>query len=328
MKKLLWIWLILGLAIAGCTSEEVGAETPTLAEDLTILVTPYATKIPVERQAPTPTPSPTLTPPPLPTPTPFLHIVTEGETLIGIASYYGVSLEALQVANADVNPNFLSVGTQLVIPLEIEAEALSPAEPAVLPVTGGEVACNTDRGGGLWCFWEVTNSLAQPVENLAGVVHLYDREGEILLSQPAYSLLNLLRPGETFVLGTYFKPPLPDWRSAQGQITSAAAANQVGDRYLDTQVSSVNIQLGEGNELASRVSGTVLVTGLDEGVWPAYLWVVAMAFDDTGQAVGIRRWEAPEEALGDAVDFDFVVYSTGGWIARVEILAEARSSVP
>ena len=330
MRKLLWLAVVLGLVLGACSGVEGDPEMTTSAVEPEIMVTPYHTAAPVQTQAPTQTPTPTLTPPPLPTPTPFLHIVAEGETMIGIAGYYGVSLEALQVANPDVNANFLSVGAQLVIPLETEdgEASLSLAEPEIMPVAGGEVQCFPNRGEGMWCFWPLTNSLDKPVENLAGLMHLYDQEGEVLLSQPAYSLVNLLKPGEMVVLGTYFKAPLPDWGSAQGQVTSATAANRAEERYLGTEVAGLRIEPDEDGGLAARVSGTVLITGLDEGVWPTTLWVLAMAYDDAGQAVGLHRWEAAEEDLGDTVDFDFMVYSAGRPIARVEILAEARSSVP
>jgi hypothetical protein len=245
--------------------------------------------------------------------------------MIGIAGYYGVSLDALGVANPEVNPSFLSVGAELIIPLEMAGETLAPAAPEILPVSGGDIRCHPDHGGGLWCFWPVMNSLAQPVENLAGVVYLYGQGDEVLLSQAAYSLLNLLKPGETAVLGTYFKPPLPDWQAAGGQLTSAAAANQADERYLETEISGLSVEPGGDDGLESRVSGTVLLVGLDESTGPAYLWVVAAAYDDSGEVVGLRRWEAPEDALGNSVDFDFMVYSTGGAITRVEVLAEARS---
>jgi hypothetical protein len=327
MKKNLLIVIILALSLTACGGGEDSTAVQTPAEKPAPLVTPYHTAAPLETQSPTQTPEPTPTPPPLPTPTPFLHTVTEGETMIGIAGYYGVSLDALGIANPDVNPNYLSVGAQLIIPLDTDGEentAVSSVATETLPVTGGEVACTPNRAGGMWCIWPVTNTLEQPVENLAGLIHLYDQDGEQLSSQPVYSLINLLKPGETIPMGVYFKPPLPDWQTVQGQITNASAANQTEDRYLGTEVVSFNTQVEDDEGLTVQISGSVVMTGLGEGVWPAYLWVIAMGYDDAGQVVGMRRWEAAEEDLGDSTDFEFVVYSTGRPIARVEILTEAR----
>ncbi|MFN2222334.1 MAG: LysM peptidoglycan-binding domain-containing protein [Chloroflexota bacterium] len=67
--------------------------------------------------APTPLPGPTATPTPAPEPT--FHTIEAGDSLLGIAEQYGVSLSALVIANgygsADQLP--LIVGDQLQIPL-------------------------------------------------------------------------------------------------------------------------------------------------------------------------------------------------------------------
>jgi LysM repeat protein len=315
------------LGLAGCGGGENNTSVEMPVGSPVSLVTPYHTTAPLETQAPTQTPAPTSTPPPLPTPTPFLHTVAEGETMIGIAGYYGVSLDELGLANPDVNPNYLSVGAQLIIPLKTDGEenpAASSAAPEILPVTGGAVSCIPNRVGGMWCFWPVTNTLEQPVENLAGLIHLYDQDGEQLGSQPVYSLVNLLKPGETIPMGAYFKPPLPDWETVQGQITNASAANLAGERYLAIEVTNLETLPVDDGGLAVEVNGTISFPALETEPALAYLWVVAMGYDDAGQVTGLRRWVAPAEGLGGAMNFEFVVYSSGRPIDRVEILAEAR----
>jgi LysM repeat protein len=331
MKNYLWLILLLVLILPGCGDSSGAPDTSAPVQSIAPLVTPYYTATPAITQAPTLTPTATPTPPPLPTPTPFIHIISEGDTMIGIAGYYGVSLDALTVANPGVNPNYLSVGAELIIPLETAEDggpdAPASSDPGVLPVTGGEVSCLPDRAGGMWCFWPVANTTDQPAENLAGVIRLYDDSGEAQWSKPGYSLLNLVRPGETITLGVYFKPPLPNWSSVQGQITSATAANRVEDRYLETEILAVNTQpVGQGGHTV-EVSGTVEVNGLGEEELPAYLWLLAVAYDDDGQVVGLRRWEAPADALGESTDFEFLIYSAGRPIDRVEVLTEARTLV-
>ena len=57
------------------------------------------------------------TPPPLgPTPTPFVHVVVSGDTLLGIAIRYGVSLDELLVMNPGIDPRILSIGQEIIIP--------------------------------------------------------------------------------------------------------------------------------------------------------------------------------------------------------------------
>ena len=332
MKKTLWLILLLTITLSGCGGGSDSTE-PAFSPEASVapLVTPYHTATPLTTQAPTLTSTTTPTPPPLPTPTPFIHTVAEGETMIGIAAYYGVSLDALTVANPDVNANYLSVGAQLVIPLETAGEdgedLPASADPEVLPVTGGEVTCLSNPAGGMWCFWPVTNSTSQPVENLAGVIHLYDASGEAQWSKPAYSLVNLVKPGETIPLGAYFRPPLPEWSAVQGQVTSAAAANQVEVRYLAVTVSDSKITPVDAGALVSQVSGVVTVPGGENVPQLDYLWVLAVAYDQNDEVVGMRRWEAVvADITGGQTGFEFKVYSQGGPIARVTFLAEARAT--
>jgi len=51
-----------------------------------------------------------------------MYTVVENDTLIAIAVRFGITLDELQVANPDVNPNILSLGTQLVIPVSFEEQ--------------------------------------------------------------------------------------------------------------------------------------------------------------------------------------------------------------
>jgi LysM repeat protein len=48
--------------------------------------------------------------------TPMMHIVQEGETLQKIAAQYGVTLQELIAANGLVNPDYIQVADELVIP--------------------------------------------------------------------------------------------------------------------------------------------------------------------------------------------------------------------
>jgi murein DD-endopeptidase MepM/ murein hydrolase activator NlpD len=66
-----------------------------------------------------------------------IHTVQAGDTLIGIAKQYGISAEALQEANAILDPRRLQIGQELVIPREgqaLERTPTSTSTPAtVLP---------------------------------------------------------------------------------------------------------------------------------------------------------------------------------------------------
>lgn len=79
---------------------------------------PTPTPIPSPEATDTPIPSPTPTPSPSPRPTPLYRTykVQRGDTLAGIAAYFGVSVEALVEANGITDPTALQAGQELIIP--------------------------------------------------------------------------------------------------------------------------------------------------------------------------------------------------------------------
>jgi LysM repeat protein len=78
----------------------------------------------VPNVTPTPPSGPTPTPPPGITPTPprppvcrYYHHVLWGQTLSGIAWYYGTTIQAIMYANPSItNPNLIYAGSTLCIP--------------------------------------------------------------------------------------------------------------------------------------------------------------------------------------------------------------------
>jgi LysM repeat protein len=335
-EKPFWL-LILGgllLMLVGCS--DIPAQETSFPPASPAVLTPYYTQTPLQTAAPTATLAPTPTLPPLPTPTPYLYTIVQGDTMIGIAINFGITYDELSLANPEVNPNFLSVGTQLVIPLpEVENTGEGAAEtvvPEVLPLQTGEVLCYPVRSGGMWCYWPVTNTTQVPAENIAGIIRLYDERGEEVATQSAYSFLNLLPAGNSMPLAAYFSPPVPSWKSVQGQLSSAVEANQSEIRYLKTEIQNLERVPITQERLGYQISGSLVLptAGEEEGTSQElnYAWVLAVAYDLEGKLVGIRRWEAAPEQLGAEINFDFQIFSLGKQIEKVDVLAEARANQP
>jgi hypothetical protein len=93
-------------------------------------------------------------------------------------------------------------------------------------------------------------------------------------------------------------------------------------RYLPAALHNTLAQV-DGSGRSAQVSGTVF---LPENVAAARLvWVAAVAYDNTGRAIGVRRWESTARiAPGSSLQFSFEVSSLAGEIERVEYLVEAR----
>src|SRR4051794_4347716 len=86
-----------------------------------LLPLPAATAVVAQvSQTPAPVTNPTLPPPavsPSPAPTPTVYIVQAGDTLGTIAQHFGVTVDVLMAANGITNPNLVSAGENLVIPV-------------------------------------------------------------------------------------------------------------------------------------------------------------------------------------------------------------------
>jgi len=322
------------MLLVGCTAtpQETllpATNTPTPA------IRPFHTETPVQSAAPTTTQAPTPTLPPLPTPTPFMYTILAGDTMLGIAKYFGISYDELSLANPEVNPNFLSVGAQLIIPLpQVESDLDSAGQPVpdLLPLHTSEVHCFPVSSGGLWCYWNVTNQLEVPAENIAGVIRLLDKAGETSTSQPATSLLNLLVPGKSIPLAAYFAPPVPEWSAAQGQLTSAVQANQAEIRYQTGEIENLQTVPVEDNPLGYQISGSLNYSAPVDAIGTVlgmeYIWVLAIGYDAEGTVVGMRRWETTPEQIEGTVTFNLDLFSLGKPIETVEVLSEIKTSKP
>ncbi len=299
-----------------CSAANSAGET---AEPIPLL--PYSTLTPTVFQ-PTATGElqPTLAP--LPSPTPLLYTVVANDTLIGIAVKFNVTLEALLTANPGVDPRFLSVGKVLFIPIGEAQIASAIPSPTPVSLEGPDPVCYLTSSGGTWCFWLVTNTHAQALENLSAQINLYSQNGELLASQTALTPLNLIPAGSQAPLSAYFPPPSPDWNFARAHLLTAVTVSDEGTRYLPLQMEGLDVDIAV-NGLQATARGQVR---LASGSMPASLvWIVAVAYDAAGNVVGVRRWESSEAlAPGSAQNFVVEVFSLGPPIDHVDILTEAR----
>jgi LysM repeat protein len=90
-----------------------------------------------------------------------IHVVEEGETCGAIADEEGVTLEALQAANPDVDCGALGVGAELVIPAEEE-------EPAA-DDDGDDTDEETEDGGGSGTYVVQEGDLGSTIADACGI---------------------------------------------------------------------------------------------------------------------------------------------------------------
>ena len=311
LRRIVYLYAALGFLLSSCTPATI-QPTPTLVP--TGIITPYHTITP-SPVSPTSTQIAIIPVTPAPTPTPFMHTVKKDETMLGIAFQYGISLEDLKAANPGVDPRFLSVSMQLVIPISGEIPETIPT-PTPVPLEWQQPQCYRTGDGGAWCILSVTNQLETSVENLSAWIGLFTPQGANSSSQVAYSPMNLLRPGNTIPLMSYFAPPLPEEFEAHAELLSGFAVATEDTRYLDLEVNVEKVEISADGKQAV-VSGEVILP--DDKTVPSLLWALAVAYDSNGNIIGARKWESTGEA-----QFGLTIYSVAGMIDRIEVLTEAR----
>ena len=272
------------------------------------------------------TPAATLTPLPplievlLPTPTPVTYSVKGGDTLSAIALRFNVTLNALLEANSGVDPNALPIGTVLIIPVG----GVVSGEPTPTPaaVTVRQARCWPEASGGLWCFGLVQNEYGTALENLSAQFTLLDPSGNEVASQTAFGLLNILPAGEAMPFTAHFPPPAPADVTPRLQVLTAILLLPGEARYLPVALQNILVQMDAPGRTA-QVTGQAMPTMLDGQV--NILWILGVAYDQSGNVVGVRRWESASPVAGGvSLPFSFLVSSVGPAIDRVELLVEAR----
>ncbi|MEP0806756.1 MAG: LysM peptidoglycan-binding domain-containing protein [Chloroflexota bacterium] len=294
------------------------APQPTFSTSPPLTLLPYRTSTPA---------APPWTPPslvaaetPLPTPTPFPYTVQQGETISSIALKFGVSIDELLAANPDVNPNVMSIGAVLQIPSRPQ-NLSGEATPTPAPFIVEQIACHPTANRGMWCFVLAHNDSPDFMENLSAQVTLVDSSGAPIAAQTALLPLNILPPNSSLPLTAYFPPEIPLDAEPRVQVLTAIRLLPGDSRYLPATLHDTLVEVGAGGHFAN-VSGEVRLPA--ESLAAAQVWVAAVAYDEQGRVVGVRRWEGGGIQPGGSLRFEMTVSSLGGVVTRVEFAAEAR----
>lgn len=236
--------------------------------------------------------------------------------MLGIAFRFGIELQDLLTANPTVDPQFLSVGTDLVIPLQEDVQS-QLAGPTPVPVSVDAPTCYSQVDESAWCFALAHNRTGESVENVRVQVAVFDGEvqTDVFLVDP---LLNRLASGEKMPIGFL----LPAWSPETNTAVSLQSAVAVGEddpRYITGNVQLTALGFS-ADRLVVRVEGQAAL-----GAVPGSVWVLVVGYSEKGLPVGVRRWEAPAAALQETtIPFAIDLYSAGDKIVNVDVLFEAR----
>jgi hypothetical protein len=174
----------------------------------------------------------------------------------------------------------------------------------------------------MWCFVLAHNDFSDFMENITAQVTLIDASNQMIASQTALLPLNILPPNTSLPLAVFFTPEIPFDAKPQVQVLTAIRLLPNDERYLPATVNNTLVQVNADGRSA-HVTGQVLLPSNTKAA--RQVWVTGTAYDETGRVVGVRRWESNVAlAAGGNLPFEFMVFSIGGKIARVEFAVEAR----
>ena len=257
---------------------------------------------------------------PLPTSTPFTYSVKSGDTISSIALEFGVSMDDLIAANPEVSPSAMSIGAVLKIPSNPD-NPTGESSPTPVPFTVEQIECYLTFNKGMWCFVLVHNDYFDFMENVSAQVTLVDSNETFIASQTAFLPLNILPPNTSLPLAVYFPPDIRLDAKPQVQILTAIRLLPNDSRYLPATVNNTLVQINADGHFAT-ISGEVRLPA--ESNAATQTWIAAVAYDEGGRVVGVKRWEGGGIQPGTSLLFEMSVASLGGRMMRVEIAVEAR----
>ncbi len=315
-----WIaCLLLAACIGGCTQERPDEDNGSVPATPVVVA---ATPTPYEA-VPTYTPTPIIhidvrLPPGTPTPTPMpqQHQVEAGDTLIGIAARYGVTVEDLQELNGIGDPRGLQIGQRLEIPVRRIPE--EDANPVRAQHELRRVAVAVDGLDTAWVMGEVANLDTVPVEQIRVAARLQTPDGTEMVRRTALAVRHITPPGKAapfmFRLGEVSQMA-HGWTLAVASIKPA----HIGGYATELSVGNLRFE--------PQPSGTVLVSGLVVNLGAVVVAdpeVVVTAFDAQRRVTAVRAMLSDERTLvpGGEVAFEGVLVPLGEPVADVTAFAQ------
>ncbi len=241
----------------------------------------------------------------------------EGDTLIGIAYQYGITVDELRAANFIHDDRLLQIGQVLTIPDPV-SDPLLQAVPTPLAHAIVQASAAVDSLRVAWIMGSVENLATVPVEQVRVVARLLTETEEEVARSRVLSLRHIVPPGETTPFMMQVRPGGEDWSQWELSVATSLPA-YVGRYYLDLAVSDLRFRPFVGR--AVTVEGQVENRGRDT---VQDVEIIVTALNDVGQIIGIRvlQPEPPILTPGNIGEFEGPVFALGSDVASVEAFAQ------
>lgn len=252
---------------------------------------------------------------PIPTSTPHIYIVQQGDTFSELAETFKISEADLRAANPDVSPNSMPVGQSLIIP-DPSAIFAAASTPTPLPVPITHAVCYSDNSSGLHCFALIQNNTTNILENVSAKINLLDENNNVIASQTAFTILDIIPANSSLPVYTYFSNINI---KVNPQVQLLSALQNRSNRYLPAVLQN---SIAEINGKIAQVRGQIYLP--PESQPASQVWVAAVAYDKNKTVVGVKRWEGEGIQPGSSVNFQFAVASVSVEIEAVEFFIQAK----
>lgn len=299
--------------------------TPVTEEFIAIEPTPSTkTATPTITPRPTSTPrpaTPTAIPTPTMTATPTIYTIQSGDTLLSIAIQFDRSTELIQEANGIVDPRFLQIGQELIIPPPAAEEEEPPTPtPTPLPLVVERVNFQKTRQGTLWCLGEVSNPGGESVSEVVIEAVLFDESGVLLAREATFAQLDVVQPGQAVPFAILFETPPDNFAQYQVLAVSGVPVSEQARYYFDLE--ALNVEGRPVGVARYRLTGQLLNAGAAD---VETIRLVAVAYDEKGQVLAQRQAELDVTLLKAraTMPFEIDLTITQGVVDRYKVLAQA-----
>jgi hypothetical protein len=205
--------------------------------------------------------------------------------LLSIAIQFDISTELLQEANGIVDPRFLQIGQELIIPAPKTEEGIAPTPtPTPLPLLIEAINFQKTQQGPLWALGEVSNPGDTPIAEVVIEAALLDEGGLLLAREAAYTQLDVILPGEAVPFAILFADPPSSFAQYQLVPVSGVPISDQSRYYFDFEVFEVN---GEPTGVQGyQIAGQLRNTGSSD---VEAIRLVAVGYDESGQVLAQRQ---------------------------------------
>ncbi|MBN1218055.1 MAG: LysM peptidoglycan-binding domain-containing protein [Anaerolineae bacterium] len=320
MRQSIW-WLIGLILLAGCG--QVLTPSPQAIPKVQQIVPSPVAVTPAHTPQSTSTPRPATprsTPTPTVSPTPVIYVVQSGDTLLDIAIRFERTTEAIQEANGIIDPRFLQIGQELIIPPPQDSPDNPPTPTSTPPPLLVEaVNFQQTQQGTLWCLGQVSNPGSDSLSEVVVEAALYDEGGVLLAREAAFTQLDVVRPEQAVPFAILFDTPPRSFAQYQVMAVSGVPVSEQARYYFDLEAFDLH---GSQVDIATyRLDGQLRNGGpLDAEA----IRLVAVVYDEAGRVLAQRQAELAVELLraGAITPFTIDLILTHGVVDHYEVLVQ------